>query len=407
MGNYNMRSLSEDRQVTEVVFYVALLGVLYPHLLFPLVLLLRGFLWRRPVLKADIEPPVSVIIAARNEAVSIAAKIENTLALDYPPEKLNVVVASDGSEDGTDERVLRYADRGVRLLPLPRCGKAEALNSAVEVSSGEILVFTDANSVLSPDAIRALVRPFADPKVGGVAGNQCYLEEQGGRKGVDGGEILYWSFDRLLKQAETLAGNVISATGAIYAIRRSRFRTIPAGVTDDFFVSASVVAQGYRLVFEAAAVAFEPTAGSHRGEFARKVRIMTRGLRGILILRELLNPFRHGFYALQLLSHKVLRRLTVFPLLVLLVVSPVLWEAGAIYRLVTVGQAGLLGCAAARILLGGSRLSRARVFSVPFFFCAVHAAELVAFFNLLRGHRIERWEPTARGSTGRPTCHEE
>ncbi|MEW6253925.1 MAG: glycosyltransferase family 2 protein, partial [Planctomycetota bacterium] len=318
--------------ISLILFWGAVALLTYTYALFPVILALRGLFWRRPVQAADIEPRVSLIIAAYNEAGSIAAKIENLLALDYPADRLQVVIASDGSTDGTAEVASRYASERIRVLALPRQGKAGALNDAVRAATGEILVFSDANSMYAPDAIRALVRPFADPAVGGVAGNQCYLS--GGDASMTGaGERGYWSFDRLLKRTQSRAGSTISATGAIYAIRRSLFLPVPEGVTDDFVTSTRVIAQGYRLVFAPDAVAYEPVAKSSEVEFGRKVRVITRGLHGVLVMRELLNPFRHGFYALQLFTHKLLRRLMFAPLIVLLLVSIPLWDGGWFYQL--------------------------------------------------------------------------
>jgi hypothetical protein len=167
---------------------------------------------------------------------------------------------------------------------------------------------------------------------------------------------------------------------------------VPSGVTDDFWISTNVVAQGTRLVFAADAIAIEPTATSSGLEFRRKVRVMTRGLRGVWLMRELLDPFRHGFYSVQLLSHKVLRRLVFVPLSILAVAAPLLWADGPIYRLATLGQAALYAAAA----VGGLVPSRgrfSRIVSIPFFFCMVNAAAAVATLNLLRGKTIESWEP--------------
>lgn len=391
------------------LFWGAVALIVYTYLLFPALVFLRGLLWRRPYKQAEITPQVSLIIAAYNEANSIEAKLANILSLDYPRDRLEVIVASDGSNDGTEAIVRGYAGQGIKLLALPRQGKAPALNAAVAASSGEILVFSDANSMYAPDALRALVRPFADPKVGGVAGNQCYLSKtlRAGRIGKEkqsgltsAGEQGYWNFDRLLKQFESQAGNTISATGAIYAIRRALFQAVPGGVTDDFVTSTRVIAQGYRLVFAPEAVVYEPVAASGEVEFGRKVRVISRGLRGVIEMRALLNPFRYGFYAWQLFSHKVLRRLVVFPLLVLFLVSPLLWLKGWFYQAATLAQVGFYGCALLGMALGGTRLSRLKLFTFPFFFCMVNAASLLATLNILRGQRIERWETQRQSEPG-------
>ena len=227
-----------------VLFWGAMATIVYTYLIYPIIILLRGIFWVRPYKTAGITPHVSLIIAAYNESQSIAAKIENILALDYPPEQLEVVIASDGSNDGTDAIVRSYARANLRLLSLPRQGKAPALNSAVAASTGEILVFSDANSMYAPDAIRALVRPFAAPEVGGVAGNQVYLKKKGDTGLTGAGEQSYWDFDRQLKQLQSKSGNVISATGAIYALRRTLFHPVMGGVTDDFTISTDVIVQG-------------------------------------------------------------------------------------------------------------------------------------------------------------------
>lgn len=375
----------------ELVFWLAVATVVYTYALFPLLVFARGRLAPRPHASAPGTPGVSILIAARNEEAGIAAKLDNLLELDYPADWLQIVIVSDGSDDGTDDIVARYLDRGVELVPLPRVGKAAALNAAAARARGEILVFSDANSMFARDAVRALVAPFADPAVGGVAGNQCYAA--GGDATTAAGERGYWSFDTALKRAESAAGNVISATGAIYAIRRDLFRPVPEGVTDDFVTSTRVIAQGYRLVFAQDAVATEPVGASAEVEFGRKVRVMTRGLRSVLVMRELLNPFRHGFYALQLLSHKVLRRLSVVPLLAIAVSSPFLWGSGLPYREATAAQALLYGLGGAGILFRRTAVGRWWPLAIPAFFCLVNVAALRALWNLVSGRRIERWEP--------------
>jgi cellulose synthase/poly-beta-1,6-N-acetylglucosamine synthase-like glycosyltransferase len=377
-----------------VAFWGAVAVLAYTYAGFPLLVLARAAVRPRPYRTGDVRPPVSVLIAAHNEATAIGPKLESVLAAAYPGGRREVIVASDGSDDGTEEVVRRYEDRGVRLVALPRVGKAAALNRAIAVATGEVLVFTDANSALEPDAVTALVRPFADPTVGGVAGDQRY-RRRGDEAAVTGGERRYWDFDRLLKVAESRAGNAISATGALYAVRRELVGEVPEGVTDDFATSTGVIAAGARLVFAPDAVAWEPVAASGEVEFGRKVRVMTRGLRGVLVRRELLDVRRHGFYAVQLVSHKVLRRLMVVPLAVLAVASPALWRRGRLYRLATVGQVLFYGAGAAGLLAGssGRRRGRGRLLAIPAFFCLVNAASVKACWNLVTGRRIDRWEP--------------
>jgi cellulose synthase/poly-beta-1,6-N-acetylglucosamine synthase-like glycosyltransferase len=378
-----------------MLFWGSLGLILYSYVLFPLLVVLRGMLWRKPYESEETNPLplVSIIIAAYNEEREIGGKLENIRSIDYPRERLEVVIASDGSTDRTNAIVQSYEGHSVKLLALSRLGKAGALNAAVAASIGEILVFSDANSMYKADALLALVRPFADTTVGGVAGNQCYLK----RKEVSlvgAGERSYWDFDRIIKQFESSAGNTISATGAIYAIRRSLFEQVVEGVTDDFFISTSVIAKGYRLVFAPDAIAYESVAGSSKMEFGRKVRVITRGLRAVFIARrQLLNPFRYGFYAIQLFSHKALRRLVVFLLLLLFLVNPFLWNEGWFYQLTMLGQLAFYGLGLLGFLLDGTRLGRLKLFTIPYFFCLVNAAVLVATVNIMRGQQIKRWEP--------------
>jgi cellulose synthase/poly-beta-1,6-N-acetylglucosamine synthase-like glycosyltransferase len=374
-----------------IAFWVALALIVYTYIVFPVVLFLRGLFSRRPFHSAEITPQVSMIVAAYNEAQSIGQKLENALSLDYPKDRLELIIASDGSDDGTNDIVLGYAEQSVTLLALPRLGKIGALNRAVEAATGEILVFSDANSIFSSDALRTLMKPFADPEVGGVAGNQCYLAEDQGRS-AGTSERLYWGLDRKLKSLQSSAGNAISATGAIYAIRRSLYRPVPPGVTDDFVISTGVIVQGYRLVFVPDAIAYEPVAESSQLEFGRKVRVITQGLRGVLVMRELLNPFRHGFYAIQLFSHKVLRRLMFAPFLVLLLANLFLWdETELFYRLVLLAQVVFYGCALAGMVLARRKIGQLRIFTIPYYFCMVYLAALVATWNVIRGRQITSW----------------
>ena len=376
----------------KLLFLWAVGTVLYTYVLFPLLVLARAAARPRPHHESNHLPNLTLVIAAHNEAATIGAKLENILALDYPRERLEVVIASDGSTDGTDDLVHRYGDRGVLLLSLPRVGKAAALNAAVAAARGEILVFSDANSMYAPDALRQLVRPFGDPEVGGVAGNQRYVAVADADT-VAAGEQHYWDFDRIMKEAESRAGNVISATGAIYAVRRGLFSPVPADVTDDFVTSTRVIARGRRLVFAADAVAYEPVASSGGLEFDRKVRIMTRGLTGVLLMRRLLDPRTHGFYAVQLFTHKVLRRLMAVPLLVLALSSASLWHRGAFFRLATVAQATLYALWAFGLLRPEHRLARTKPVVLATFFCFVNLASLKAAWNLVTGRRISSWQP--------------
>ena len=365
----------------------------------PLLILARAALRSRPVRGAAIEPSISVVIAARNEAASIADRLANLAALDYPAGQLEVIVASDGSEDDTVAIARAAATGRVAVLDLGRVGKAAALNAAVEQATGDVVVFTDANTAFATDALRAIVRPLADPTVGGVAGNQVYTSDD--RSTAQMGERSYWDFDRLMKRAESAAGSTVSATGALYAVRRSLVPTIVAGVTDDFYTSTAVIDQGKRLVFAPDAIALEPPASTTSREYGRKVRIISRGFRGVAARRTLLDPRRTGFYAIQLAWHKLLRRLMAVPVLLAGAMSISLARESRFHRLLALLQLGSYAAAAVGLLAPTSRIGRSRPVALGSFFVMVNLASLHAAINVLRGKRIERWEPTRTGSDHR------
>lgn len=374
------------------VFWLAVAALVETYVVFPGLVLLRAGVRPRPHRDEPVALTVSVVVAARDEAAVLGPKLRTVLASDHPADALEVIVASDGSRDGTDEVVRRLAPQ-VRLLTPGRVGKAAALNAAIEAATGEVIVFTDANSLFTPSTLSALLRPFADPDVGGVAGDQRYLPPDGADPGTVTGERRYWDLDRVLKAAESRGGNVISATGALYAVRRALVAPVPAGVTDDFTTSTGVIAAGARLVFAPDAVVWEPVAASARAEASRKVRVMTRGLQAVVLRRRLLDPRRHGFYAYQLLHHKLLRRLMGVPLLALSVAAPACWRRGRTYRAATLAQGALYLPAAVGLLAPDSRWGRSRPCGLAAYFCMVNGAGLVAAANVVRGHRIDRWEP--------------
>jgi cellulose synthase/poly-beta-1,6-N-acetylglucosamine synthase-like glycosyltransferase len=361
---------------------------------FPALVLLRGALRPRPYAAAAHTPSVAVVVAAHNEIESIEHKIDNLASLDYPRERLEVIIASDGSTDGTDEAVRRRGAPHVRLLSLSRRGKAAALNAAVATISADVVVFTDANSMLRPDALQALMRPLADPDVGAVAGDQRYTGDE--TEGTAVGELDYWSLDRALKRAQSASGSIVGATGALYAVRRELVAPIPDGVPDDFYVSLAVVGRGARLVFEPEAVAHEPVAPSAAREFRRRTRVLTRGLRCMFVMRRLLNPRRHGFFAIQLLSQKLLLRVSVVPLGVIALTSATLVRRGRVYQIAAAGQAVLFGLGLIGLAAPRSRLARRRVVALPAYFCLINAAQTAALWNLARRRTVNRWEPQRR-----------
>lgn len=382
--------------IMEAGFWLCIAILAYAYLGFPLLTFLRGLGSPGPDGPAGGTPSVSVCIAAYNEEAMIAAKLENLLECGYPRERLQIIVASDGSSDRTAAIAEGFRNEGVLVLDLPRGGKNLALNAAVAAATGEILVFTDADVRLEKDALRRLVAPFEDAGVGCVAGDFRYAR----RGRVNEGEQAYWNFDRKMKEWQMRAGGITSATGQLYALRGIYFRPLMRGVTDDFFTSVQARVHGKRIVFAAGARAYGPGADSTRKEFKRKVRVMTAGLKGVWEARGLLNPFRHGYYAWQLFSHKVLRRLAALPflgqtlaLLFLAEKQPYGWILGA--------QGAFHLAALAGFFLGRTRLARFKPLMLPCFFDMVLASVIVALAKLILEHQEDLWSPErARAATG-------
>lgn len=386
--------------IARAIFWLAGALVVYAYAGFPLLLAVRALVRRKTTdgrgdRSSESEPPrVSMVVVAHNEAATIADKIENIYSLDYPADRLEVIVASDGSDDGTDEIVESFARPNLRLLVFPRQGKIPALNAAAARAQGEILVFSDANSMFAADALRTLVAPFSDPSVGAVGGNQRYLPDGGGHM-ASFSERLYWRYDRQLKLMQSRHGNMTAATGAIHAVRRDLFRPVPLGVSDDFITSTRAIAQGFRLVFEPNAVAYERVAPSEEAEFNRKLRIIVRGLRGLWVMRELFNPLRHGFYSVQLFSHKLLRWSVCWLLLLVFAASVALYGEGWLYAWAARAQFALYACAACGLALGSTQLAKYRffkVFGVPFYFTMANYAALRAWLRVFGGARVDLWE---------------
>ena len=385
--------------VATIIFWLSAGLVAWVYAGYPLALVLLGRLFPRPRRREPITPSVSLVVAAHNEEQAIATKIAGILASSYPRDRLEVTVASDGSTDGTVKEARRAGAH--RVLELPRIGKISALNEAVAACTGEILVFTDADSTLEPDSLASLVSNFADPDVGAAAANVL----RSGDDGVARGEGLYWRYDQWIKRLEEKLGSAVSADGNLYAVRRELFE--PSDVTDgtdDFVISTKVVKAGHRLAFdENARVLVEPPLHGE-AEFRRKVRVMNRGMRAAFSLGSTLLPWRGGWYSIEVISHKVLRRLVPFFLIGLLGTSAWLTAArGGSWSGLLVIQIAFYLLAILGALARERPLGRARILSVPFYFCLANAAAAVAVLSILRGTRFRVWHPERRpGETPRP-----
>lgn len=349
---------------------------------------------RRAVRKADIVPRVAIVISAFNEENDIESTVVNKLAQDYPADRLEVLVVSDGSTDRTDEIVRDLAARSggrVRLLRQePRQGKTLALNLALRQVSADVVVFSDANSLYAPDAVRVLVRNFADADVGYVTGRMVYTNPSGG--GIGEGSGTYMSYENLLRSFETGIGSVVGVDGGIDAIRRDLYVPMRADQLPDFVLPLSVIEQGKRVVYEPGGAVYERALSDAGSEFQMRVRVALRALWALYDKRSLLNPLRYPLYAWQLLSHKVLRYGAFLPLLGLLVFNAAIAGEHPFYAAFLVLQLAAYATAALGHFLQRSPSGPSRLL-VPYYFVILNAACGLAFWKLLQGQRMVLWKP--------------
>jgi len=251
-------------------------------------------------------PTVSLLISCYNEAEVIDEKIQNSLSINYPKNKITIIIISDGSEDSTDDIAKSYESQGVKLIRQEgRLGKTSAINLAMEQVTSEIVVFSDANAMYQPDAIKKLVRNFTDKEVGYVVGAALYTD--GKTSAAAASEDIYWKYELALKIMESNLHSVVGGDGAIYAIRKSLFLTLDAKDINDFVNPLQIIEQGYRGIFEPDAICLEETAGDFAKEAKRKQRIVNRSFRGLMKVKAVLNPFKYGFFSFEVISHKLLR----------------------------------------------------------------------------------------------------
>jgi glycosyltransferase involved in cell wall biosynthesis len=374
----------------------ALLG--YTWIGYPL--LLRGLAARRrpPPPGEPARPSISVIVAAFNEAGCIREKLDTTLGQRYPGSRLEIIVVSDGSTDGTDAIVARHPDSRVRLIRQePRGGKSPALNRGAAAARGELLVFTDANAMFARDALARLAAPFAEPRVGLVTGHGLYAATPGDARAVSSG---YLRYEALLRAGESALGFQSSADGAIYALRRGLYRELRATEVNDFLHPIQAALAGFTSHFDPAAYTVEPPSQSGGQEFRRHARIVAQGMHLLWRWLPPLIAARRWGPVWMLLSHRALRWTSAPALTGLLVANLALLDRGALYAATLLGQAAfyllaLAGWAAERT---GHRLGR---LAIPYYFCLVAAASIAGFSRFVRGGVQAVWAPAGARVTER------
>jgi cellulose synthase/poly-beta-1,6-N-acetylglucosamine synthase-like glycosyltransferase len=379
----------------EFVFWVSFAGVAYAYVGYPLALACMGLIrrsthWRadKPLSHED-APRVSLIIPAHNEEDVIGSKLDNSLSLDYPGE-IQVVVVSDGSTDETARIVGTFSDDSrLRFVDLPeRKGKANALNVAVELAEGEIIVFSDASIILEERAIWQIVQPFADHRIGCVSGEDHI---DGG-----GGEGLYGQYELYLRRQESRLGSIVGASGSFYAQRKELITRFPEGVAPDFLSVLATVRRGYRAVSTSKAAGYMTSVADSKGEYRRKIRTVIRGITALFQNKSLLNPAKYPAFSFFLFSHKLMRWYVPFFLIGLMVANVMLLEH-AFYRVFFIAQI-LFYLVAIVASVSVTGVARSTVGKIALYFSASNVAILIAWYRYFRGVRQEIWSPSKRAS---------
>jgi cellulose synthase/poly-beta-1,6-N-acetylglucosamine synthase-like glycosyltransferase len=367
----------------KVLFVVSLALIFFAYAGYPACLLVWTRIWPRPIRRSAIFPSVTVVMAVHNEEINLPSKLLNLAALRYPAELLKVIVVSDGSTDCTNQILAAWQESTRQAVLLAEHqGKANALNQGVARAQGELICFTDARQTLAPDGLIRLVENFADPSVGCASGALVIIDQRSTPSNND--VSLYWQLEKSIRNWEGLSGSTVGATGAFYAIRKSLFLPLPAGIIlDDVYLPIQVARQGSRVIFDSQAVAWDDFTPSPKQEFRRKVRTLAGNYQLLRIAPWLLtgsNPL-----LVQFVCHKLLRLLVPFALVGVLVSN--LWFRTGLYGLALVLQAALYLLAA--LTIWRPKLGRiSRLSNVALEFVVLNAAALVAFLYFITGRKV-------------------
>ncbi|GKS58892.1 glycosyl transferase [Nitrospira sp.] len=370
---------------------MAVVFVAYAYAGYPLMLWGLSRFRSRRVERGAIHPPVSFIITAFNEENRIQEKLKNALAQDYPRDRIEIIVASDCSTDGTDDIVRSHATAGVRLARLPHKGGKEAAQKfAVESATGEVLVFSDVATTLPPSGISTIVMNFADPSVGCVSSVDRFVDEDGRVSG----EGAYVTYEMTLRRLESAVNSLVGLSGSFFAARREVCLDWAPDLQSDFNTLLNSVKRGLRGVSDPDSVGYYKNLADERKEYDRKVRTVVRGISVFMRSLSLLNPFKYHLFAWQLFSHKLCRWMVPFALIVALVTNILLAWDSDVYRALVVGQVVFYGLAA--LYRWSGWLPKMAVLRLPSFFVMVNLSILDAWIRYLRGDRILYWDPSKR-----------
>ena len=378
----------------KTLFWLLFSIITYHYFLFPLLTLLLAQIRRLQVNKAACTAKVSLIIAAYNEEKCIREKIENSFALDYPENKLEIIIVSDGSTDATPAIAESYQAQGViSLFAAPRKGKTAALNRAVSVANGEFIVFSDANSMYRPDAVSQLVANFADPTVGGVCGRKSIVRNDS-RESSEG-DSLFWHIESFLKIQQSRAGSITTGDGEIFSIRKKLYTTIPEEIiNDDTAITFQIIEQGYRVVYEPKAVSAEEASIILEDDFNVKIRMVSGGYQTLQYFGKVICP-PTSFFAVQFISHKVLRWTMPFWLAALLLVNSGL--SGSFYVTFLCLQLAFYLLAVAGFIRKKTGGKVPALLYIPLYYCTMNLAALKGLLSFLKNEsQINVWKKAAR-----------
>lgn len=392
--------------MTETLFWVGIFTVLYTYLGYALLISLLAKLFPAATNRnGEAEPAVSLIVAAWNEADWIDQKARNMLALDYPVDKMQIIFVTDGSDDGTPQKLEKYSDRFTLLHKDERAGKIAAMERAVTYAKHPVLIFSDANAMLNKEAVRNIVRHYEDEKVGAVAGEKrIIMEDEESASGA--GEGIYWKYEGYLKARDYEFYSVVGAAGELFSVRRSLYEPVePDTLLDDFIISLRVASRGYRVAYAPDAFASERPSADSGAELKRKVRISAGGLQSIVRLRHLLNPFGRLRLWFQYVSHRVLRW-TLAPLMLpvvlvtnfLMAIRPDYIVSGLpadFYLMILMLQLLFYSLAFCGYLLEKRKI-RAKAFFVPFYFTFMNVSVFLGLKRFLKGSQTVIWERAER-----------
>ncbi len=374
------------------LFWISFGLIFYIYIGYPLSLWFFSLFSRKTPQKGPFYPTVSILIPAYNEASVIKKTIENKLALNYPQEKLSICVISDGSTDQTEQIVKTFHPQGVTLLTQPkRQGKTSALNKAVIDTGGDIIVFSDANSIYDKDALLQLMQNFIDPSIGYVTGKMLYINPD--RSLVGDGCNSYMKYENYLRELETHCGSIVGVDGGIDAIKRELYAPMPSNALPDFFLPLNVVEQGYRVVYEPNAILEEQALSSAKDEFSMRTRVALRAFDTLWTMKHLLNPLKYKLFSYQLLFHKLFRYTTGLVLIFLFFSNFLLaLENHPVYAILFGLQIGMYFLAVIGFLTEKLNVHLSFIYPI-YYFCLLHFSSTIAFFRFLMGEKKVLWEP--------------